>query len=222
MPNIASTRETLGVKANRTGPDGKPYHTLPVIHDHTTSALLGDSFEIALYLDKAYPTALPLFRPNTVGLTAAFNAQVDGLFTKYVILADSMPFDPDYKDEIMGIFIDRAKTMGVANMQLSAEMREATFVAFEKALGEFMKAYYHVGGTTDYFWQQSGTQISEVESAGPWLDGEGPVYADLIVGAWLAMCNSSMKKEDWERVAGWHNGFWARLHDALAPWREMK
>ena len=48
MPDITAVREKLGVPANRTLPDGTPYHTLPVIHDTATGALIGDSFEIAL------------------------------------------------------------------------------------------------------------------------------------------------------------------------------
>ena len=48
MPDIASVREQLGVPANRTLPNGSPYHTLPLIHDRTTNQFIGDTFEIAV------------------------------------------------------------------------------------------------------------------------------------------------------------------------------
>lgn len=227
MPDIASVRQELGVPANRTLPDGTPYHTLPAIQDLSTGKVIGDSFEIALYLDKTYPTSPTLIQPGTTGLTAAFNAQVDSLFTKYVVLADQMPFDARIADKIQDIFVKRMGTAAYEHMQLSREDREKMFVQFENALGEFVKAYYHTGGTTDYFWSATGTaaaqaQRSDREQVGPYLDGDEPAYADLIVGAWVAMMEASMKPEDWERVRNWQDGFWARLHDALAPLREIK
>lgn len=228
MPDITSVREALGVPANRTLPDGSPYHTLPVIQDLSTGELVGDTFEIALYLDGTYPESPKLIQPGTTGLTAAFNSQVDGLFTKFVILADQMPFDPRNADKIYAIFAKRmGGTTAFEKMQLSSEAREKMFIQFENALGEFVKAYYHVGGTTDYFWSETGTAAAQAqrkgrEQIGPYLDGEKPAYADFIVGAWLAMLEASMKPEEWQRVRSWQGGFWARLHDALAPLREIK
>lgn len=222
MPDIAAVREQLGVKANRTGPDGAPYHTLPVIQDPSTGEIVGDTFEIAQYLDKTYPESPRLITPGATGLTAAFNATVDSLFTTYTILADQMPFDPLSAEKIGKIFAERAKLMGVETLQLSSEAREHMLVEFEKALERFVKAYYHVGGTTDYFWAKTGTQVSSREQVGPYLDGETPTYPDLIVGSWLAMCAASMKPEEWQRVRSWHSGFWGRLHDALKPLREIK
>lgn len=227
MPEIASVRQNLGVPANRTLPDGTPYHTLPAIQDLSTGKIVGDSFEIALYLDRTYSKSATLIQLGTIGLTAALNAQVDGLFTKYVRLADRMPFDEHTAEKIKDIFVKRAGVTAYEDLQLSGQDREKLFVQFERALGEFVKAYYHVGGTTDYFWSETGTapaqaQTRNREQIGPYLDGDTPVYADLIVGAWLAMMEVCMKPEDWQRVRRWHDGLWARLHDALAPLRQIK
>lgn len=227
MPDIAEARLKLNAPANRTLPDGSAYHTLPLIHDQFTGSIIGDSFEIALYLDKTYPDGPQLFRPGTVGLTAALNSRVDGLFTKYVALSDSMPFPPESKDRINKIFAARFGLKDLDSMKMSASAREAMFVEFEHALGEFAKAYRHAGGTTDYVWRPSGTAAEQAqnqgrEEVGPWLDGDGPAYADFIVGAWLGHMAESMPKEDLARVRSWHGGLWARIHDALEPWREMR
>lgn len=230
LPDIHTVREQLGVPANRTHPDGKPYHTLPLIQDTSTGVLVGDSFEIAIYLDKTYPDGPTLIKPGTTGLTAAFNAQVDALFTKYVMLCDQMPFDPDMAVKVDAIFAKRAESMDATVVAEHTSMqlpREELFVQFDKALGQFVKCYYHVGGTTDYFWSENGTakaqaQRSERQKVGPFLDGDEPVYADLIVGAWLAMMSEGMKLEDWQRVRTFQDGFWGRLHDALAPLRTIK
>lgn len=227
LPNIASVREGLGVPANRTLPDGSPYHTLPIIQDPSTGQIIGDTFEIALYLDKTYPAAPALFRQCTTGLTAAFNAQVDGLFTKFVALCDQMPFDKRIADKVKDIFAKRFGLAGGKDLQMSDEDRERTLVQFENALGEFIKAYQHVGGTTDHFWSASGTAKEQAQTPGRneigfWLDGEQPVYADLIVGAWLAMMEASMKPGDWQRLRSWQGGFWGKLHDQLKYLREIK
>ncbi|KAK5945566.1 hypothetical protein PMZ80_002771 [Knufia obscura] len=227
MPDIASVREKLGVAANRTLPDGTPYHTLPAMQDPSTEKVIGDSFEIALYLDRTYTDSPRLVHPGTTGLTAAFNAQVDGLFTKYVALADQMPHDARVAEKVNDMIAKRFGATAYEDFKLSGEAREKMFVQFENALGEFVKAYYHVGGTTDYFWSETGTAVAQAqnrgrEESGPYLEGDELMYADLIVGAWLAMLEASMKPEDWQRVRTWQDGFWARLHDALAPLREIK
>jgi len=227
MPDIASVREKLGVSANRTLPNGSPYHTLPLIHDQSTNAFIGDTFEIALYLDRTYPQHPPLFRPGTIGLVAALNNRVDDLFTKYVALSDIMPFPETSKETINGIFAARFGLTNLEDMALSASAREALFVGFENALGEFAKAYAHTGGTTDTVWSATGTAKAQKqkqgrEEVGPWLDGDEPVYADFIVGGWLAMAATCMPPRDWERVRAWHGGLWGRVHDALEPLREMR
>lgn len=230
MPHIRAVREKLGVPANRTLPDGTPFHTLPVIHDPANGgALVGDTFEIAEYLDRTYPDAPRLLRPHTTGLTAAFNARVDTLFTTYTILAAEMPFDPAYRDEIYAIFAGRFGAKSFEDMKLPEAQREPTWTAFEHALGELAKAYRHTGGTTDHFFRPSGTAAEQRQRAPPgreqgsvWLDGDGPAYADFIVGAWLKMMQASMAEKDFQRIRSWHDGLWGRLVDALEPYAEIK
>lgn len=236
LPDIASERQKLGVPANRTLPDGSPYHTLPLIHDPATNAFVGDSFEIALHLDRRSSSkeTPPLFHPGTTGLTASFNARVDALFTAHVALASAhMPFPEESKARIEGIFAARFGLKDMTAMALSPEAREKLFVDFEHALGELAKAYRHVGGTTDGVWRAGGTaegqaqrdgRVGGVGGQGPWLDGEegdGPVYADFVVGGWLAMFATCMDGADWERVRSWQGGLWGKIHDALEPLRRM-
>src|SRR5690349_15659971 len=53
--DIPTVRKGLGVPAGRKFPDGSDYYTLPVLIDSTTGAKVGDSFDIAVYLQKTYP-----------------------------------------------------------------------------------------------------------------------------------------------------------------------
>lgn len=229
MPDISSLRQELGVPANRTLPDGTPFHTLPVIAD--SGKLLGDSFEIALYLDSAYPDTPRLFRPHATGLTAALNAHVDGLFTKYAILCSAMPFDPRIQEAVGAMFASRMGGLKIETLQLNDEQREKKFVEFEADLGELAKSYRHTGGTTDYFWRAGGTEKTqsqkpppgrEASEGSPFLDGDEPAYADFIVGAWLKMFEAAMEAEDFQRVRLWQDGHWAKVVDALGKWSEIK
>ncbi|KAH6637144.1 hypothetical protein F5144DRAFT_611756 [Chaetomium tenue] len=96
LPSIPSTRAALHLPPNRKHPDGSAFPTLPIIHDHTTNTLLGDSFDIALHLHTHYPSTPPLFPPHTVALHRAFNAQVDAVFAAHgaPLVGYYMPFDP--------------------------------------------------------------------------------------------------------------------------------
>jgi len=229
MLDISALRETLGVPANRTLPDGTPFHTLPVVKHTANGKILGDSFEIALYLDNAYPEAPSLFHPSTTGLTAAFNAHIDGTFTKFATLCSQMPFDSRIKDDVTAMFARRFGVKSWDEIQLNSEQRENMLISFEAALGELAKAYRHTGGTTDHIWRAGGTEKAQNqrpppgrEEPGPFLDGDRPVYADFIVGSWLKMMEEGMKPDDWQRVRTWQDGLWGRVIDALGNWSEIK
>jgi glutathione S-transferase len=228
MPDITALREKLNVPANRTLPDGTAFHTLPVIHDHATGAIIGDTFEIALYLDKTYPDRPTLFKPHTTGLTALLNSQMDTLFTKHLAVVHEMVFPPESKDACYAIFAKRAGAKSYSDLQPSAEQREAVFVQFEAALDELLKGFRHTGGTTDHFWRAPGAKETTNLQRGPkkrgiWLDdGEEPAYSDFIIGAWLKCLEVNMREEDWRRIRGWNEGFWGRYVDALEKWAEIK
>ncbi|GAB7358681.1 hypothetical protein MBLNU230_g3910t1 [Neophaeotheca triangularis] len=230
MPDIANLRQSLSLPANRSHANGEPFHTLPILHDPNTGALIGDSFEIALYLETTYPHSGRglLFAPATTGLTAAWNAQVDGVFTRHVALVDRIPLNPDRMDETIAMFMARAKAMPeTADLSLAGEKREAMLLSFEQALAELAKVYAHVGGTTDWVWRRGGT-VGGLEQRGRevrevvWVDEGGPRYADFVVGGWLLMCEMGMREEEWESVRGWQGGLWGRIVDALAEWRGIK
>ncbi|KAK4498916.1 hypothetical protein PRZ48_009426 [Zasmidium cellare] len=227
--DIAALRKGLGIPANRTLPDGTPMHTLPMIEDASTGKIVGDSFEIALYLDDAYPDSPKLLRQHTAGLTAAFNAHMDEVFTKHLGLCTRASFDPATVEEVMATFAKRFGVKSLADMQLSDEQREAMFVSFEVALGELSKAYHHTGGTADRVWRTTGTAKEQSQQPPPnrqnacvFLDGDEPAYADFIVGAWLKHFEGGMDPKDWERVCSWQDGRWGKLGTVLNRWSEMK
>ena len=201
LPEIASVRKELGVAPNRTFKDGSPFYTLPIIKDPSTGEIVGDSFEIALYLDKTYTNAPSLFPPSTIGLQAAFNVQVDAIFNQFFVLfIHGIPFNPDTAEASKAAFVKRAGKEDWEGLTVRGKERAQTLETFKAALGELAKFYRH--------------------SDGPFLEGNNASYADLIVGGWLAFLKVTLK--EWEDLQMWHDGLWKKLYLALEKYAESK
>ncbi|KAF3491514.1 uncharacterized protein GIQ15_01031 [Arthroderma uncinatum] len=226
--DISSVRGALNIPASRKFADGSPYQTLPVISDPATGRIVGDSFEIATYLQEQYPSSgagdlfpeqeldfvfgrdLALFAPlaeaksaeGTAAEYARFNKNVDAAFSAHVqLMAHGLPFDPAVAEECKAAFSRRAG-MPWEVMRISGEGRTKLLKSFEEALGGLARLY-------------------ERDASGPFLMGNGPNYADFIVGAWLRMSRGTLPKEEWEALKGWHSGVFGKLHEALKAFAQM-
>ncbi|KAK6533503.1 hypothetical protein TWF694_002442 [Orbilia ellipsospora] len=205
LTQVASTRKALGVPPCRKfWHDGTDFYTLPVISDPSTGTLVGDSFEIAEYLDKTYPNNPTLIPPGTLSLHKALNGYVDQLFTSHVsVCVGKMPFNPETFETTK---IEWCKRAGVNTweemLQTSeGENRKKIFASLEKALGP-----EPLDGLCKAFLKQD---------EGPFLEGSKPMYADFIIGAWLMMFMRCLPEAEWEMMRGWQGGMWGRLVDAL-------
>lgn len=202
LPDVTSTRKRLGAPANRKHWDGSDFYTLPIIHDQSTGEIVGDTFEIAVYLDKTYPNGTTLFPPSTIGLTMAFNKQIDAIFTNHVILCcHGIPFNPESFEETKKSFLFRAQAEKWEDLNVKGEERIQTLESLKTALGEMVKIY---------------------RMGGPFLEGETPSYPDLIVGAWLQFYKATLPAKEWEDLLTWHDGLWAKIHLALDKYAEVK
>ena len=201
LPDVESVRKDLGAAPNRTLPDGSPFYTLPIIKNNSTGEVIGDSFEIALYLDKIYPASPTLFPPSTVGLQRAFNIQVDAIFTNHVLLmAHGTPFNPETAELSKKTFVERLGAKSWDDFGVTGEARAKLLASFESALGDLAKFY------------------KQTESV--FLDGDSPCYADLIVGAWLNYVKATTA--EWKDVKTWHGGFLGKLDEALAQYAVVR
>lgn len=197
LPEVTSVRKKIGAAPNRTFPDGTPFYTLPIISDASTSEIVGDSFDIALYLDKRYPSEPRLFRDGAIGLTASFNVKVDKIFTDGVLLfCHGLPFDPDLVDQVKAIFVERSKVKDWDELTVRGEERKAMLEKLKSDLLELSKIYRR-------------------RHDGPFLEGGEASYADLIVGAWLATLRIALPRLEWEDLSSWDEGLWGKLDQAL-------
>ncbi|KAI4640330.1 hypothetical protein J4E93_008535 [Alternaria ventricosa] len=223
--DIPTVRKGLNCPATRKLDDGSDFHTLPMLQDPSVGKVIGDSFDIANYLDDTFPDSGGCLFPKDsthIGLDyespnkdtmfyapltlnegakhkayAKFNTHVDATFSAHVMLvAQYMPFNPETADAVKAQMSKRAHLDSWDSICIQGEAREQLRVAFKAALK----------GLADLFM---------VHGEGPFLEGEKANYADLIVGGWVNMMASCMPAEEWDDFRTWHGGVFGRLHDAL-------
>jgi glutathione S-transferase len=221
LPDIAQVRRSLNVPPCRKFADGTDFYTLPIIEDPATESLVGDSFDIAVYLQKTYPDSgdgdlfppqeldyIPSYdHPMLVPLTecrdsgfphyAKFNVNIDAAFTAHVqLMVLDMPFDIATAEDSKQLFIKRAGVTSWEDFALVGEARHKLFSSFRDMLGGLAKLYLR-------------------DPRGPYILGSRPTYADFIVGGWLQMISRTLPQGEWDEVASWHGGVFGRLNNAL-------
>lgn len=228
LPDIAKVRRGLSVPPCRKFADGADFFTLPIIEDPATGSLVGDSFDIAVYLQNTYPDsgAGDLFPQQTLDYVftphlaspvplsecratqfaeyARFNVNVDAAFTAHSQLTvQGLPFDPATAETSKAEFVRRAGVGCWEDFVLAGEEREKMKDSFRNMLG----------GLAELFLR---------DTSGPFLLGKTASYADFIVGGWLRMMRVTLPGSEWDEVRIWHGGLFGRLHDALEVYAEVK
>ncbi|WYZ35830.1 hypothetical protein EsH8_X_000477 [Colletotrichum jinshuiense] len=228
LPDIPKVRSGLKVPPCRKFADNTDFFTLPIINDPATNSLVGDSFDIALYLQETYPGsgAGELFPPQKLDYVfthehailvplserhksdfpeyATFNMNVDAAFSTHVQLTvQGFPFDPATAEATKAEFVRRAGVSCFEDFALVGEAREKVKDSFRDTLGGLGKLFLQ-------------------DPSGPFLLGAKASYADMIVGGWLRMMGATLPDSEWEEVKSWHGGIFGRLHDALETYAEVK
>ncbi|KAK4161194.1 hypothetical protein QBC43DRAFT_324261 [Cladorrhinum sp. PSN259] len=223
MPDITKTRQGLGIPACRKFADGTDFHTLPVLKDNETGAVIGDSLDIANYLQNTFPDSgagdlfpkqdlnfvcpgaveilVPLSKRENVEIHpdySLFNTNVDWAFTLHCQLTtEGMLWDPEVKEQIRAEFVRRAGVKQFEDMCIvGKEARQKMLDLLEKTLHDLAVMYQR-------------------DTAGPFLLGKTPSFADAIVGGWLRMYERCLEEGEWDQVAGWYGGVFGKLHVAL-------
>jgi len=223
--DIPKVRKELGCPATRKLDNGSDFHTLPMLRDPVSDKVIGDSFDISHYLEEKFPdsggclfpvnsthTGLDYESPQkdlsfSVPITtneqsknvayAKFNWHVDTTFTAFSgLAAQGLPFPPETAEAIKAMIAKRAHLNSWDDTRVEGEQRTQLKAAFKASL-------------------TSLAELFNVHESGPFLEGQQANYADLIVGGWLNMFSVCMPEEEWKDFRTWHDGIFARLHDAL-------
>lgn len=228
LPDVSTVRQSLGQPASRKFADGTDFYTLPIIQDASTGIIVGDSFDIAVYLQRMFPDtgAGDLFPTQTIDYAftqnaafvvplsergegdfaeyARFNSNVDAAFTTHVqLMTEGMPFDPATVEQTKADWVRRAGVNSWDDFTLAGDAREKLMGSFRDTLGDLAKLFLK-------------------NADGPFVLGQQANYADFIVGAWLRMAERTLPAVEWEELRHWHGGVFGRLHDALDVYAEIK
>ncbi|KAF9970616.1 hypothetical protein BGZ73_006646 [Actinomortierella ambigua] len=208
LPDIVKVRSGLGMDPCRKFGDGTDFYTLPILVDPNTNSKIGDSFDIAVYLQSQYPTSGSgdLFPPQK--LDYVFHGDhaflVDAAFTTHSgLMAYNLPFDPATIDAARAEFCRRVGVQSFDAFEVKGEAREKMKESFRVTLGDLAKLFTR-------------------DTSGPFILGEQASYADIIVGSWLRMMRVTLPEHEWEEARAWHGGVFGRLYDALEKYMQVK
>ncbi|KAG1780555.1 hypothetical protein EV702DRAFT_1194028 [Suillus placidus] len=183
--DIPIAMKAIGAKPNKRQ-DGSDVHTVPVLSDPNTGALITDSLEIASYLEKTYPEK-PIFPNNSESLIHAFDSAYMSLILpgiKPVFLRSIEILSPASAKFFIG-----ARSVDVP---LPWDVkRDASWKLLEK------------GYNTAYEWYR--------KSDGKWIMGDTFSYADIIVACWLLAFKRVLKEDEWAMISSWDGGKWGQV-----------
>ncbi|KIY67227.1 hypothetical protein CYLTODRAFT_431446 [Cylindrobasidium torrendii FP15055 ss-10] len=204
-PDIKALYETHHIPAPRTKGDGSPDYTLPLLHDSTTGKFVPDSTAIALYLEEHYPEAPVLFPPGT----------------KTLILAYEPAFDP-LTDEI-GLKFVIPRAHGILNERSAEYFRETRERAFHCKIEEIEPQ----GEERAQAWAKAKAEFDQIAE---WYEkdqilvmGDKVSYADVALAGWIVWLKLVFGEEsdEWQDIATWSDGRWAKLLETLAPYETI-
>ncbi|KAG1727812.1 hypothetical protein EDB19DRAFT_2028118 [Suillus lakei] len=183
--DISIAMKSIGTKPNKRR-DGTEVHTVPVLSDPNTGALITDSLEIASYLEKTYPEK-PIFPNNSESLIRAF----DSAYMNLIIPA------------IRTTFLRTTEILSPASAKFFIGVRSVDVPLPWDATRDEDWELLEKGYNTAYEWYQ--------KSDGKWIMGDTFSYADIIVACWLLAYKRVLKEDEWARISSWNGGKWAQV-----------
>ncbi|KAL0564148.1 hypothetical protein V5O48_017907 [Marasmius crinis-equi] len=195
MHEIESTAKSLGVPPTTSYLDGTPRYTVPFIQDSTTGKIVSDSFNVAEYLDEAYPDTPRIIPPGTRMLQATFCTSV---FTNFEPLLPVIR--PVTVTKFLPAEVAEAlkKTFGEAAVKSTLTPEEEAEVWKKVVLGYKLIA-------------QGYGNRSAADSAFV-MGGTNPTFADMALTGFLWWIHAALgDTQGWKDIAALGGGKFGKL-----------
>ncbi|EGN93792.1 hypothetical protein SERLA73DRAFT_115219 [Serpula lacrymans var. lacrymans S7.3] len=191
--DIQTRMKSIGAQPTTKTKDGNDLYTLPVIQDPSTGAIVSDSFIIAEYLDKTYPSLPTLFPSSSKALIYV----LDKTFT-----ANGFPLVNMMLLKVVPHLLSPTKEYFVSRREYD--------------LGLKMEEWSPVGPKREEHWDHLKQSLDVVEgwyarTPGPWIMGDTFSHADIIIGARLEWYYTILDEDERKKLTSWHEGRWAKL-----------
>jgi glutathione S-transferase len=211
FPDIAATCKELGIPPTSTLSDGQPYYTVPAIvdiseDDSKPRVAMAESYEIARYLDAAYPDT-PRVTPEGDEEANEFQKTFAAEFRKHALLPLAPVYfpsgftllNPPSREHIL---YERAKEYGLKSMEdirpSSKDQEEQVWEAGRQGWEKMSRDFY-----------------AQTDEGGPWLLGANISFGDFVVVAVLISLSRVWGEDgsEWKRVREWDSGRWGKIYD---------
>ncbi|KAI0315015.1 hypothetical protein OF83DRAFT_1134039 [Amylostereum chailletii] len=189
--------------------DGQPLYTAPTIVDPSTGAIVTDSINIALYLDKQYPSTQKLFPDGSHALQAAF-IETEATRLLYAmfplcVLDIHNQFTPRAQEWFRA---SREKMFGGAKLEAvvpQGKKREEAIKALLAVLDDITR------------WIEEGGE------KGLFIGGDKPTHADTAIAAILTTIERTSNGESdvWKAIVAANGGRWGRFFKAFEQWASV-
>ncbi|KAK0478679.1 hypothetical protein EDD18DRAFT_1086905 [Armillaria luteobubalina] len=199
FPDIEALYKRLGAQASATQADGvTPLYTCPLLHDHSTGALVSDSAAIARYLDKTYPETPAVIPAGTDAFHYAFAEAVVAHFRVTALWRFTLAKTTSILNPVSEEYYRRTREAKLRTGQrvedtvLKGEERESEWAKLKEAFGKVDKWY----GKGDRY-----------------VMGDVVSYVDITLCAsimWLRTLYGE-DSEEWKDLSKWHEGRWGKL-----------
>ncbi|PBK99990.1 hypothetical protein ARMGADRAFT_1008482 [Armillaria gallica] len=200
FPDIEGLYKRLGAQASATKPDGvTPYYTLPLLHDHSTGALVSDSAAIARYLDKTYPETPSVIPKGTDAFHYAFTEALQSHFRATALWRITLAKSNSILNPVSEEYYRRTRE---ASLRLGGQKLEDVVPKGEEREREWAKLE-EVFGKVDA-WYGKGDR---------YVMGDVVSYADFWVSASLMWVRKlfGVDSKEWKDISRWHGGRWGAL-----------
>jgi glutathione S-transferase len=194
--------KSLGGRATEKKPDGTPYYTLPAIHDPNTNTFVTDSLDIAVYLDKTYPSAPSLLRGAPAlhaAFVDAFMAETKNMFPLCI------PLIPP---------------------RLNPVSQEYYWVSRRQMLGKPLQDWLPKGDDLQKAWKELedgyGRVANWYKNDETLIGGDQPVFSDACVAGFLYSVRwvYGAESKEWAMIKQWHGGRWARVLERMKQYEQ--
>jgi glutathione S-transferase len=190
--DIERVAKEVGAKPTATKPNGTPWYTVPIIVDPNTKTTISDSWNIALYLEKTYPS-VRLFPEGTFGIQSAFQfAFASAVLSKFPGVMFSFIHANISAPAAAHVRWIREAQMGKTIEELS-ENADAQWESYKNGYG-IVADWYEKNGTG-------------------FISGNSITYGDIIVAGWLQWIKrlAGEQSKEWKNIESWHGGRWIQL-----------
>jgi glutathione S-transferase len=198
-PDIQAEFVKAGIPASSKWADGRPLYSSPSIFDSSTNKGVTDSYQIAQYLDKAYPDTPKLFPPGTEALQAAFYTQFNDLINPFFPLL--LPKVPQLLNPPGEEYFNRTRTAIFGKPLTEVDPKGVERV---EAWKKVEAVYDTLNG-----WLSKST--------GPYFMGDTVTFADVTVAGMIYATEAVFGKDsqEFKDLMTWNNGRWAAFRKSM-------